>query len=149
MAHKNTGRFEDELATILPKILRMMTRQQETVFSTGDLSVPNIVILELLQERGSCRMSEIAASLSIGMSAATAIIDQMIGRGLVERERSREDRRVVNVSLQRKGRNSAVSIREGRRKVIRNLFSGLTQHEKELYLTLIKKIEAGIQGGQR
>ena len=132
--------FGGEVAKILPLILRSVTQSHSTIFSKGTLAVPHVVILELLSEKGPCKMSELAKVLRLTMSAVTAIVDKMIALDLVKRERSLEDRRVVRVGLLKKGAEAAKRIGEERRKVANRIFSPLSEAEKREYLRLLRKV---------
>ncbi len=132
--------FGGEVSRMLPLIMREATRMEMTVFSEGRLAIPHVVILDLLSEKGSCKMGELAEMLHVTMSAVTGIVDRMIELSLVKRERSREDRRVVLVALLKKGDETAMRLREDRRKVTNKIFSALTESEKREYLKLLGKV---------
>ena len=140
MIAKQEFNFGDEVAKIMPRILRGVTQSQATIFAKGGMTVPNIIILEMLKEKGPCKMSELAAALRLTMSAVTGIVDKMIRLGMVKRERSLEDRRVVKVILLKKGAETAKKITEERRKVANKIFSSLTETERKEYLRLLRKV---------
>jgi DNA-binding MarR family transcriptional regulator len=104
-----------------------------------------MVVLDLLNERKSSTMSEIAQSMRISMSTATAIVDNMVEESLVARERPLQDRRVVMVTLTKKGQKEADTISRKRLELIKDIFSVLTKSEKRQYLGIIKKIAEGIR----
>jgi DNA-binding MarR family transcriptional regulator len=68
------------------------------------VSMANLHVLSLLERHGETSMSRIADALDISYSNATGIVDRMEERGLVERVRDAEDRRVVHVRLTETGR---------------------------------------------
>ena len=123
--------FGAEVARILPAILREVARTQKSVLTKGNLAMSHIVVLELLKTRGSCTMGELAKALNFTMSAATGMVDKMIEMGLVKRERSEKDRRVGRVVLLKKGEKMAGRVNEARRKIANNIYSVLTQKEKQ------------------
>ncbi len=129
-----------EISKIHPIVMREVTKKQMTIFSKGFLTVPQVAILDLLDENGQCRMSELAKALGFTMSAVTAIIDKMIGLKLVKRERSSQDRRVVKVLMLEKGRETAGRIRKERINIANDLLSSLNKKDKEEYLRLSRKI---------
>lgn len=132
--------FGNEVAKILPSIIRSVTQGQSSILTEGNLSIPQMIILELLREKGPCKMNELAKALHLTMSAVTAIIDKMIKHDLVKRERSDEDRRVVNVILMKKGEETAKRIGEERRKTANQIFSPLSGSERKEYLRLLRKV---------
>jgi DNA-binding MarR family transcriptional regulator len=61
------------------------------------ISMTHFHVLTLLRHHGEQHMSKLAEILDASMSSATGIIDRMEERGLVERVRVPDDRRVVLV----------------------------------------------------
>ena len=59
------------------------------------ISLGHLQILWILQEHGPLPVSRLADWLGIGAPNATGLLDRMEQRGLVERARDAEDRRVV------------------------------------------------------
>lgn len=141
MSDKNFGL---EMSKVLPVILREVMTHQEHIFSNENMGVSNIVVLDILKEKGSCTMGEISAALGLTMSAATGIIDKMISQGSVSRERDPDDRRVVRVELTRKGLELAGQVAKARVDLTNQLYSVLTQKERDEYLRIIKKVADNI-----
>ncbi|MBN2096956.1 MAG: MarR family transcriptional regulator [Candidatus Omnitrophica bacterium] len=131
--------FGEEAARILPSIMREFTRRQKDIFSQSFLTLPQIVLLDFLFEQGASQMSELAKALNFTLSAATAVVDKMVRQRLIKREHSSEDRRVVRVSLLNKGKQLARQVRQGRRECANELFSALSEQEKNEYIRMLKK----------
>jgi len=79
------------------------------------------------------------------MSATTSIIDKMVEFKLVKRHHSKDDRRIVLITLTENGRMLVSKISKDRLVVIREILSVLSEKEKQLYLRLIKKIYTGLK----
>lgn len=132
--------FGTEVSKIHPLIMRELTKRQMSIFSKGFLTIPQVVVLDLLAERGPCKMSELAKALGLTMSAVTVIVDKMIEFKLVKRERSTKDRRVVKVIMLNKGMKIARRARKERIHIVNDFLSPLTEKEKNEYLRLLKKV---------
>lgn len=132
--------FGTEISKMMPLIIREVTKKQMSIITKGLLTVPQFVILDLLVERGPCRMSELAKTLGFTMSAVTAIVDKMIKLKLVKRERSSEDRRVVNVIILNKGGETVGRVNEERHDAANRIFSPLTEEDRDEYLRLLRKV---------
>ena len=63
------------------------------------VSMTHMQVLWLLQHQGDLPMSHLAELLGVSVSNATGLIDRMEERGLVERVRVPDDRRVVLVRI--------------------------------------------------
>lgn len=68
------------------------------------VSMTNLHVLSILGHHGTLTMSRLAELLDVSLSNATGLVDRLEERGWVERERDREDRRVVIVRLAEGGR---------------------------------------------
>ena len=66
--------------------------------SNGGLSLSQYGLLEVLADRQSARVQELAARAGITASTATRILDALERRGVVRRARDDDDRRAVAVS---------------------------------------------------
>ena len=135
---ENRG-FAEEISRIHPLIMREFARSQKNILSKGLLTIPQVIILDFLIEKGPAQMNQLARILNFTMSAVTVIVDKMVGLKLVKRERSSEDRRVVNVTILNKGKEVARQVRKAREDCANNLFSCLTQKDKTEYIGILKK----------
>ncbi len=137
------GEIEDlsrRMAALLPPIIREFTKRETHAFARGQISVPQMLILELLQHKPSCIMSELASSLSITTSAVTGLIDRMERAGLVRRVRDPDDRRAIHIEATPKG---AAMIREVLRQKERNfrqVLERLPAPRRRSYLRLLEDI---------
>ena len=145
MAKRDNGDFGSEMAEILPGIMRAFARSKEELCSRRNLAISHIVVLDLLTERKTCRMSEIAGTLGFTMSAATAIVDKMVRSGLLMRKRADDDRRVVRVELKKKGEDTARLVKEWRKESTGKLYSVLTEKEKLEFTRIMTKVADNIK----
>jgi DNA-binding MarR family transcriptional regulator len=67
------------------------------------VSMTHMHVMWLLQHHGDLSMSRLADLLDVSFSNATGIVDRMAERGLVERVRVPDDRRIVLVRIGPKG----------------------------------------------
>ena len=74
------------------------------------VSMSNLHVLSMLERHGAMTMSRIAEALDVSFSNATGLIDRMAERGLIERSRDDEDRRLVRVALTPAGRSVLADI---------------------------------------
>lgn len=68
------------------------------------VSMSHLHLMSMLDRHGELPMSQIAELLDVSDSNATGLIDRMEERGIVERVRHPEDRRVVHVRVSDAGR---------------------------------------------
>ena len=133
--------FGEEMALLHTALMaEIMRRQQESIIMKGDLPFSCIMVLDALKELGSMTMSEIALALNVSMGAATGIVDKLIEKGMVKRERDSQDRRVVRVELEKAGRKAAEDVYRERVDISNDFYSVLDAREKEEMLRMFKKV---------
>lgn len=137
--------FGEEMARMLPRLMRTVTRQDDPVMMKTNLTIPQMLLLEFLRESGDAPMSVISKMLNLSMSASTSVVDKMVKSGLLLRRRSQEDRRVVRVGLAAKGEKVANDLRESKVKLMNEVYSVLTQSERDQYIELLRKVHDNLE----
>lgn len=90
-------RVVETIIDALPEIVRAVNATRNSL-SPG-LRMPQVrALLRLAREEG-LTMGELARQIGVSHAGATQTVDQLVEAGLVERERSAEDRRVVRLRL--------------------------------------------------
>jgi DNA-binding MarR family transcriptional regulator len=120
----------DELASQSPAAAMRHMRQ----WPGGALSLVHLNVLAVLDIDGPLPMSSLAETLDVSQASATGIIDRMEQRGLVERRRGDDDRRVVRVALTDEGRNLIAGLATERREHLAMMLDHLTDDELEGFL---------------
>ena len=76
----------------------------KTKFYTDlNLNRSQFEVMMFILRTGNPTIKDIAKSFSTTSSAATQLIEGLVHKGLVERKESQQDRRIVNVSLNKEG----------------------------------------------
>lgn len=85
-------------------------------------------------------MSTIAKMLSVTVGTLTIAMNSLVKKGYVIRERGKEDRRVVYISLSEKGLKAYRHHEEFHRQMIEELLHDLTAEETEVLVKLLSKL---------
>ena len=93
-------------------------------------------------EGGPRRMSALAEVAQTSQASLTGIVDRLEEHGLVERSRSAEDRRVVDVTLTATGRSQLLAGRSAFVARLEDVLSPLDAEERALFLALLRKLTA-------
>src|SRR5260370_15533057 len=107
---------------------------------TLGMSPSQFAVLECLYHLGPLPQNDIASKLLKSGSNMTLVIDNLEKQNLVHRERSSEDRRVVNVSLSDEGRQRIVSLLPTHVAAIVDEMSVLIPDEQRLLGDLFRKL---------
>lgn len=116
---------------------RYQFRDRSAICCHG-LSVTQCYALDALAESGELPVSTLGARLFLAVSTATRILDQLERKALIARRRGRGDRRVVRVSITRKGRALLARIRTDLIATQRGLLAPLAPAEREAVLKTLE-----------
>ena len=109
------------------------------------LSAQEMRVLRTVGRDQCCIMSGIAERIRLSLSSVTGLIDRLVDKKLVCRDRSREDRRVVNVELTPEGRELHKSVLESQIQFARGLMKTLSAEEQDALLALFGKLSDKIK----
>ena len=109
----------------------------------GEISIPEVHIIEFLGDRKSCMMRELAEYLLVAVNTVTTIVDKLEQKSLVRRERDEEDRRIVMVQLTDKGHQAYDGILEIRLNACCTMLTPLNEDEQDIFMLLMRKIARG------
>ncbi|MFL5777562.1 MAG: MarR family winged helix-turn-helix transcriptional regulator [Chloroflexota bacterium] len=104
-----SDRTEDIIARFRSAFRELRCIGSERLVRQG-VSMSHLHIVSMLERHGEMPMSRVAERLDVSFSNATGLIDRMEERGLVERVRLADDRRVVIVRVTDHGRRMLVEL---------------------------------------
>src|SRR6185503_7488145 len=100
----------------------------------GQVSMGQLHVLWLLQHQGAMPMSRLADLLGVSLSNATGIIDRMDEKGLIERVRVPDDRRLVLVQPAEAGVQALSQTESTKREAMRAVVRRLSPRERPVVL---------------
>jgi DNA-binding MarR family transcriptional regulator len=107
-----------------------------------EVSLPQLHVLMMLQERGRMMVSELAGLLHISMPSTSSIVDRVEENGLVERTRDAADRRVVYVEITDRGRALVEEMMGLKQESMQRLFDAMTDDELQDVVRGVKAVHA-------
>jgi DNA-binding MarR family transcriptional regulator len=90
-----------------------------------EVTLPQFRALVVLVSRGPQRVVDISTELGVDPSAGTRLCDRLVRKGLVRRQRSASDRRVVRVTLTPPGRALVAEVTERRREELSRIVEAM------------------------
>jgi DNA-binding MarR family transcriptional regulator len=113
------------------------------------LEPPHAGILRIVSSSGGISQQALANRLDIFPSRLVALVDDLEGRGLLERRSNAEDRRTYALQLTDKGRKTLESIGRVTREHDEALCAALTAAERERLAALLLRIaeQQGLKPG--
>ena len=101
---------DGDLAELCIALGKAMYKQADRFLSAYGLTPSQFEILTVLAQEGSIPLNRLSERLCCACSNITGIVDRLERDGLVERERSHEDRRVILLALTAKGKAKVKSV---------------------------------------
>ncbi|QGU94357.1 MarR family transcriptional regulator [Clostridium bovifaecis] len=90
---------------LIKSVNQLISHSIKELFDETGLTTPQIMVLSTLGKNGSMKLSDISEKLNLSNSTISGIVDRLEKQDYVERIRSKEDRRVVYVSVCEKSKN--------------------------------------------
>ena len=123
----------------------LMTQIAERRFQSLPISFPQWLVLIHLAQQEHVSATQLSEHLGHDMGALTRVVDELERRGFARRERSRRDRRAVEIAVTAAGRRQA---REAKRVVVEllnRLVEPFTDREIETLLPLLQRMHGHLQ----
>lgn len=145
------GTLESKEKELLEHLESIVSR---FVFTQGQQSVDicrkgELRIVEILGKNGPMMMTEIAERATLSVSTVTSIMDSLVSKVLVQRERSEEDRRVVRVELTSEGKKLFQQVVDTHMRMVRGMLTSLNKTEQDTLISLFRKIAEKIESEKK
>ena len=103
------GGYELRILRSLRRIIRAVEMYSKKLASSHKITGPQLVCLLSIMEKEPLTATQIARDVHLSASTVVGVLDRLEEKGLTQRERDKNDRRKVYVTLTDKGRELADS----------------------------------------
>ena len=111
----------------------------------GDINEKEVMIIAFIGQNKSVKMSAIADNLNAPLSTLTSIVDKLVANKFLLRYNSDDDRRVVKVGLDEKGKASYEQFLKHKRMMAKKVLSHLSEMEQEALIDNLSKLATSIK----
>jgi DNA-binding MarR family transcriptional regulator len=141
MDHYTRERFqsEDSIGFLINKSRNLLVAELDNALKELDITSQQMGIVLSLRRGVASTPFELSKLLGIDSGLMTRMLDKLESRGLLERSRSLEDRRVVNLTLTKKGGEVAHQIPDIAPAVLNARLKSFTKEEFKEFGRLLKK----------
>jgi len=146
MAQAKRGAARDpalELWVVLARAFDAVARHARASVAGFGLGETEFGVLEALYHKGALPVCEVQRRILVESSSTTYVVDKLVTRGLVRRERSADDRRVILLQLTARGRGLMDRIFPPHADVIRAAVGALSPRDQARATRLIRKLGLG------
>ncbi len=131
----------ESIKDLLFNILKAVHRFEQYEVNKYGLTFQQIYLLKLLNKASGLTISEIATDMRMKIFSATRLVDQLEGKNLVDRKKSKTDRRSVLVSLNKKGLGLIKKIDDNALDTIISNISGFSEKEIDAFFVTSEHFE--------
>jgi DNA-binding MarR family transcriptional regulator len=132
---------------LLHRVRDVLVQCEDSVFKDYGITLEQFTVLGQVKARGGpMRIIDLARILERGPNSVSTLVDRMVKAGLVTRTRGKIDRRVVRVSLTRKGENAVKPASLAGWEFIQKILSPISYKDKDALTSLLETIKCDLLG---
>jgi DNA-binding MarR family transcriptional regulator len=135
-------RADQSLGFLMKRVLSSILAQADARLAVLDLTHAQWLPLFKLAVKDCDTVAALSRELELDPGAMTRALDRLEAKGLVQRERSTEDRRVVHLRLTDEGRKIARKVPTVMAEVLNRHLSGFSEAEWQQLLGLLTRMVA-------
>ncbi|MCQ1529037.1 MarR family winged helix-turn-helix transcriptional regulator [Lutispora saccharofermentans] len=137
----------EDIVDLLIENLKKLFFPEEWIELDLKFSKFEIFAMLLLYKSSEVTMTELVEYINVPMSTATGIVDRLVKKGYIARERSEADRRIVVLKLTEEGSNLVKNLKDLICKYLNMILQDLTEEEKQSMAHIAMKIMNKLQRG--
>jgi DNA-binding MarR family transcriptional regulator len=93
------SKYGEQVLICLRKIMQAISLHSRSLVKDVGLTGPQLIFLKEVARTERMSIGEIAKAISLSQATVTGILERLVKRGLVSRQRSKQDRRRVLISI--------------------------------------------------
>lgn len=133
--------FAQKMNRIMPEIMKGFARRQNNDVYKGKITLPQLLILELLSRQGASKMTDLAKFMKVTTAASTGIVQRLVLLGYVQREYDQSDRRIIRIKLSTKGTELLKKINQQRTQSVTKIFGQISENDRGEYLRILMQVK--------
>jgi MarR family transcriptional regulator, organic hydroperoxide resistance regulator len=130
-----------KVVQLMKKVMSTIKHRMGNHFKEMNLTGPQGMLMGTLAHHGEMKVSDLSEKLGLSNSTVSGILDRLENQGLVERTRSKEDRRVVYIKVTDEFRKHSQKHFEEINKLIESMMDKATPEELDIILEGMNTLE--------
>ena len=124
----------------LRRILRTAEVNARALARDTGLTTAQLLVLQGLGDAGPLSAKEIAHRVGVSQPTMTSVIDRMVAKGLVTREKSAVDRRQTIIMLTEAGRDKLIGVPDPLQEIYSTRFDALPDWEQAMIVAALERV---------
>jgi DNA-binding MarR family transcriptional regulator len=130
----------DETLIALRRILRAVDLFGRELAQSVGLTAVQFRVLQIVAERDHCTAKEISQRMRVSQAAVTSLVDRLVSRGMVVREKSEVDRRQINIVTTPAGRETIAGAPDPLQQRFVQKFDNLDEWEQSMLVAALQRV---------
>jgi MarR family transcriptional regulator, organic hydroperoxide resistance regulator len=137
--------INDKILEVFFEVSRGIREEMTVDCQTSQLTVLQLQALIYINKKKILSMSDIAGLFKISLPTATVLSDKLMNFNLIKRQESKDDRRIVNISLTEKGKSLLKKAMKKRHQKMNKVLSYLSLEDRGELLRILSNLSNNIQ----
>ena len=147
LAEHGDYRFDDSVGFLLGRLKGRMAAQLDAELRALDIRAPQWVVLMRIANGYARTSAELCRAFNYDTGSMTRMLDRLEEKGLIQRERSQEDRRIVTLALTAAGLALYPQLLRAGQHVAERLVSGISPEALAQFKALAQKMYDNLEDG--
>lgn len=126
----------------LRRILRATELYGRTLALTAGLTPVQIRVLQVVLNQGSATPTQISSQMGVSPATISTLLDRLVAKQMIERQRSDRDRRQTNIVLTDKGRAAVDGAPDPLQQKYVREFEALADWEQAMIVAALERVAA-------
>ncbi len=139
--------FDLRILRALRRITRSVSLHSRQLAACSNITAPQLVCLRAVIDHGPLTATAISREIHVSASTVVGILDRLEDKGLIRRERGREDRRIVFVTATDAGRQLAIDTPSPLQQKLSEALKALPEPEQASITSSLERIVDLMESG--
>ncbi len=129
-----------EALTLLRQIIKSTDMQDKEISRCTGLTLPQLMVMETLQLTAPLTTGDLAKEIFLTQATVTSILDRLVKKGFVTRERGTTDKRKVWISLTTDGETLMKGAPKTQQDTFSRRFDDIQDWEQSMVISSLERI---------
>ncbi len=135
-----------DAVTSIMRALKIAEKHVQVAHRELNFVTADIETLRFLEAHPECKLSELAEHLGAVPTTASSIVDRLVERGFVSRERPETNRRALALSLTPDGREAFALIEAEEKATMQIMLDALPEGDRPVFVRSMVRIAENVSG---